>query len=161
MAGVRIHVWADGINEALSAFERLPPESMKILRDRTIAVSERLAVKMANAARGEGRQAAAVADTVTVRRGSTPGVRAGGGKKFGRPRTSASAVLFGSEFGANRRSGWYAAGKYAQSTGRQFRPHLGRGSYWFFTTFEHDADITRNVWVMIADDVARSFGRGA
>jgi hypothetical protein len=51
-------------------------------------------------------------------------------------------VLNVTEFGSNRRTGWYADDRFRHSTGRQFRPHNSAG-YWWNPTIERskpDAD---------------------
>jgi hypothetical protein len=67
-------------------------------------------------------------------------------------------VLAASEFGMNRRSGWYAAPEFDNATGRQFKPHLGRHSYWFFKTVEDEHATIEATWLRIADDIVEAYG---
>ena len=69
-------------------------------------------------------------------------------------------LLFGSEFGMNRRSGWYADDRFRDSVGRQFRPHRGAGSYWFFKTAEQDQPEIQQALRETADEIVRNFGHG-
>ena len=85
-------------------------------------------------------------------------VVAGGTRRVGRHRTPAYRLLFGSEFGMNQRSGWYARPRYASSVGRQYKPHRGRASYWFFTTVDDSQAEMVTEWRRAADTVIRRFG---
>lgn len=156
---VTVHI--EGIRGTLAAFARLPKEANDSLRDRSLALSRSLAVDVAAAATAEGGQAALMAPTVRAVRDRVPAISAGGVKKVGRHKVSAWRLLFASEFGQNKRSGWYAAARYAGSAGRQYGPHLGRGSYWFFATVEaHEAEIG-TAWRRVVDDIHADFRRGA
>lgn len=137
----------DGIRETLAAFKKLPKDASDALRDRTKELSRDLATAVQASARVEGRQAAALASTVKARRDRVPVIVAGGTKRLGRNRKPAYKLLFGSEFGANRL--------------RQYKPHLGRGSYWFFRTVEDEQVTIAAAWGKAADDIVRAFGEGA
>jgi hypothetical protein len=155
---VNIHI--AGARQTLAAISRLPKDASGELRRRTLALSESLARDVRTAAVAEGDQAALMAPTVRANRDRVPSVSAGGAKRVGRNRVPAWRLLFASEFGMNIRSGWYHAAKYATSTGRQYKPHLGRGSYWFFRAVEqHEPEIART-WTRVADDILRAFSRG-
>ncbi len=156
-----VTVRIDGVRAVLRALRDVPPDANNALKDRTATLTNVLASKIRWAARAEGSQAAAIANTVKPRRDRVPSVQAGGSRRFGRHRSAAWEVLAGSEFGMNRRSGWYGAARYAGSTGRQFKPHLGRGSYWFFKTVEDNERQIGATWLAVADDVVREFGKGA
>lgn len=155
-----VHLSTSGVRQTLRAFARLPKEASEQLRDASLDISKDLADDVAAAATARGAQAALMAPTVKATRDRVPALTAGGNKRVGRHKTPAHALLFASEFGMNRRSGWYAAAQYAQSSGRQYPPHLGRNSYWFFTTVsDNEADISRR-WEQAADSIIRAFGRG-
>ena len=136
----------DGVRETMAAFQKLPKEANNSLRDETLKLSKRLAAYVVTAGRKEGSQAALVAQTVKARRDRVPVIQAGGTKRLGSRRAPAYKLLFGSEFGAN----------YL----RQFKPHLGRGSYWFFRTVEKEEDEIAAAWRKVADDIAERFARG-
>ncbi len=80
-------------------------------------------------------------------------MRVGGGGVTAGPHP----LLYGSEFGAFGRFGWYAASRYGHSAARQFRPHLGGGSYWFFETAEHSPAVART-WQLLEDSIIRRWG---
>jgi hypothetical protein len=140
---VTIHI--DGLRETLAAFRRLPPEASEQLRIRSLQISEVIASRVRSAAHADSGQAALMAPTVKARRDRVPAVAAGGSVRVGRNRKPAFKVLFGSEFGSNHL--------------RQFRPHLGRGSYWFFRTVEENEDWMASAWRRAADDVIAAFTR--
>lgn len=150
----------DRVRETLRAFNELPKDASDKLRDRSQKLAQDLATKAKAAAVAEGRQARAVASTVKARRDRLPVVVAGGTKRVGRKRAPAFALLFGSEFGMNRRSGWYAAPRYENATGRQYKPHRGRNSYWFFATADKERDRISKAWLEAADEIVREFSSG-
>lgn len=150
----------DGVREVLAALRKLPKDASDELRKASLELSRSVAEKAKAAGQREGRQAAAVAKTVKAQRDRVPAVVAGGTRRLGRHKTPAFNLLFGSEFGQNRRTGWYAARRYSGSTGRQYRPHQGRQGIWFFPTVEAEqADIARR-WQAAADEVVEKFGEG-
>ena len=66
-------------------------------------------------------------------------------------------MLLGTEFGRNRRSGWYADERFANSTEKQFKP-WGTDGYWWNPTIRRaqpdaDAAVQRAV-----DEAARNWG---
>jgi hypothetical protein len=69
-------------------------------------------------------------------------------------------VLFGSEFGMTRRSGWYASPRYGKSTARQYRAHQGAHSYWFLATIDEHSDDLGRAWNQVAADIIGEFERG-
>ncbi len=155
-----VSVSTSGVRATLRAFAKLPKEANDQLRDRSVALSENLARDVAAAGRARGDQAALMAPTVKANRDRVPSITAGGSKRVGRHKASAWRLLFASEFGMNRKSGWYAAAQYRTSTGRQYEPHVGRHSYWFFSTVElHEPEISRE-WDKAADAIIRAFRRG-
>lgn len=150
----------EGARQTLAAFRRLPDEANKSLRERSFELASSLAGKVAAAARADSPQSALMARTVKAQRDRVPTITAGGSTRVGRHRTPAWALLFGSEFGANGRFGWYAKPRYDRSAGRQYKPHLGRGSYWFFRTIEDSETQIAKAWQRVADDIVREFERG-
>lgn len=139
-----------GLRETLAAFKDLPKNATVELKDRT----QELAVKVADAAKASGSrvggQARAVARTVKARRDRLPVVQAGGGR--------ASGMVFGSEFGMNRHSGWYRKSRYDESIGFQYHPHTGQVGLWFFPTVEREAPEIAEAWDKIAADIITRFG---
>ena len=147
-----LKIRADGVREALAAFRALPKEASVQLRD----ASERIAASLADAARSASHidaQAAAVGTTVRVARDRVPAVQVGGSKPVTSSRVPAYKLLFGSEFGANGRFGWYAHPRYADSTGRQFKPHQGTEGRWFFPTAEAEIPDAMVEWNKAVDGI--------
>lgn len=167
MAPVRrtltVTIRIDGVWETLRALKALPPEANDQIRDRSWTLAELLAADARSNAEARGGQAAAVARTVKARRDRVPVVVAGGAARVTRNRAHAYDVLFGSEFGQNARTGWYADIRYRESVGggRQYDPHLGRGSYWFFETIEDNQAAIASQWSKAADEIIDAFGRGS
>lgn len=149
--GLTVTIHIEGIRETLAALRELPKDASNELRDASQRLSESLATDVQSAARAEGRQAAILAKTVRARRDRVPVIVAGGMTRIGRNRKPAYKLLFGSEFGASQE------GRYAL---KQFKPHLGRGSYWFFKTVEDKQTEIASEWGKAADDVVRRFGEG-
>jgi len=134
-----------GDADVLAALRRLPPEANAELRDG----AGRLAQMLARTARGlasGNRQARAAARTVEVVRDRFPTITAGPEKR-----------LMGSEFGATARFGWYRKARYWDSPARQYRPHRGRASYWFFLAQERRQAELRAGYAEILDNVVRKW----
>lgn len=146
--GLVVKVSIEGLRETLRAFQELPPDATKRLREESLKLAEKLAVK----ARAEGMADAApqsplVATTVKAVRDRVPAIQAGGTKRLGRNRAPAYKLLFGSLFGSNAY--------------RQFhRPHAGQAAYWFFPVVEHDAGEISRAWNRAADAIVRDFSEG-
>lgn len=141
-----VTVRIDGLNETLRALSKLPKDANNEIRKASLELSRQLATKAKESGISEGRQAALVASTVKARRDRVPVIAAGGMKKLGRNREPAYKLLFGSEFGASRL--------------KQYKPHLGKGSYWFFKTVEDNQKEIADAWNDAADRVIREFGGG-
>lgn len=142
-----LRVRVTGLDEVLRALRDLPAGARRELRTSSRELSTRLARFARAAGKADSRQSARAASTVrSIGGGFTPVVTAG-----------PHPLLFGSEFGSNARWGWYSRPRYRGSPLRQFRPHLGGGSYWFFKTLdEHGADID-SAWQQCADAIIRSW----
>jgi hypothetical protein len=139
-----------GAPEVVAALEQLPQEAKRRLNKKAKELAKILARRIRAAGRADSRQSARAAATVRTRSGGTPGVAAG-----------PHPLLFGSEFGANGRYGFYSADRFRSSVGRQFRPHRGANSYWFFTTAEHDQPEIQQALRETADEIVRNFGHGS
>lgn len=158
--GITVKVHIDGARETVAAFRRLPKEANDELRNASGRIAQAMTGRIRAAARAEGRQAALVAGTVKVSRDRLPAVQAGGTRRVGRKRAPAYTLLFASEFGMSRRSGWYASARYRASTGRQYKRHLGRGSYWFFASVKAQEATIAGEWNRCADAIIRAFSKG-
>jgi hypothetical protein len=157
--GLTIRLRAEGVRETLAAFNRLPKDTNRELREASL----RIANLMAQSAKGASHidaQSAAVGTTVRAIKDRVPVVQAGGAKRITSGRVPAYRLLFGSEFGANGRFGWYSAPRYAESPGRQFSPHQGQSGRWFFPTVEREFPAALREWQRAADEIVRRFGQG-
>lgn len=157
-SGLTIKVSISGVRETLAKFNGLPKEASDSLRN----ASQELAGILADSARAaglrQGSQAALVATTVKARRDRVPSVQAGGSARLGRHGAPAYGLLFGSEFGMNRRSGWYRKGRFAQSVGHQYHPHTGTEGLWFFPTVERESPAIAEQWNKAAEQLIDWFG---
>jgi hypothetical protein len=143
---ITVRVRIDGLRETIAALNRLPKEADLEIRAAAQELAKDMAAAAAAAGRGEGRQAALVATTVKAMRDRVPVVNAGGARRLGRNREPAYKLLFGSEFGATRY--------------KQYKPHLGSGSYWFFRTVDEKQAEISAAWLQAADEIIRRFGEG-
>jgi hypothetical protein len=143
-----LRVTVRGDAEVMRALRQVPGNAQQALVRRSNELAYNLLRAQRRAARADGRQAARAATTLRVDRGRTfPTVTAG-----------PHPLLFGSEFGVKRRFGWYAKRRYFRSEPRQFKPHRGSASYWFFVTEVRFRPRTQAAWRQAADDVIRQWG---
>lgn len=140
---LRLRIRIEGAREVLAGFRGLGREASAELRTKTLELSETLAGRVRAAASAQGRQAALMGPTVKARKDRVPSIQAGGSKRVGSNRKPAHKLLFGSEFGANEL--------------KQYLPHVGRGSYWFYITVERNEAEIAATWKELADDVATRF----
>lgn len=149
---MRMNVRVEGAREVIRAFNKLPDDAKDILRDESYQLADSLVGPVRATAAGQGRQAARAASSVKAVRDRAPKLTAGsrGGRRV-------KAVLFGSEFGATRRFGWYAKGRYQESSGKQYKPHRGNSSYWFFRTVDNEGDRIGSAYVTMARRVVESW----
>lgn len=149
--GLRLKVSIQGADEVIRACAKLPADARKELSAEAFDIAKVVTDRIKAAGRADSRQSARAARSVReVKAGAWPAIQAGN--------AGARPFLFGSEFGMTRHSGWYARGRYRSSTGRQFRPHLGSGSYWFFRTAESLQPYIESEWHKAADAVVRKWG---
>jgi hypothetical protein len=141
---IRIHI--DGLKETLAALSKLPKDASQEIRDKAAELSKELAAAASASGRAEGSQAALVARTVRAARDRVPVVVAGGTRRLGSNKKPAYKLLFGSEFGARKL--------------KQYKPHVGKGSYWFFRTIEDEEVEIAAKWLEAADAIIRKFGEG-
>lgn len=153
---LKANIRVEGLRETQRAFDQLAAGAQDELRDAATTLMRELEVLTKAAGRAEGRQAKLAAETVeVVQTAKLPYLRAGGkGPKRNRD------VTKGSEFGATRRFGWYAKGRYYNSRGRQYRPHRGASSYWFFRTTEENGQRISAAYEAALDSIARKWAKG-
>jgi hypothetical protein len=157
--GLSFTVDIKGADEVIRAFGKLPKDAETELRAQAFDIAKVLADRIKAAGRADSPVAGRAASTVREVRGDFPTVQASNtGRARGRkPSKKGGGVLFASEFGQNRRSGWYANPRYRHSVGRQFKPHRGAGSYWFFVTAERMQPYIESEWGKVADAVVRKW----
>jgi len=143
-----------GLRETLRAFDYLSKQASNELRDASTEIAEGLAVRVRRAGTRLGGQPRLVASKgISVKRDRAPVLAAGlrGGKKV-------KALLFGAEFGMNRKTGWYRKVRYFDSRGYQFGvPHQGRDGRFFFPTVEYYQDEVSDTYGRMADKLARDW----
>lgn len=139
-----VRITAVGLRETLAAFRALPKDASAELRDAAQEIS-RLVASVAKSSAGDP-QSQAVAATVRPVRDRVPAVQAGGSQRITSQGIPAYRLLFGSEFGAEGRYGWYAASKYGGSAGRQFSGHTGTAGRWFFPSVERTNVPAMKAW---------------
>lgn len=155
MARIGLETRVTGSRELLRAFDRLSDGAQGEMEQSANELGKELAALARSAGKAEGRQAKLAANTVEVVVGRRmPTIQAG---RSGSERDR--AVTLGSEFGATRRFGWYRKGRYYDSRGKQYRPHLGRGSYWFFKTVEDNDARIGSKYAEALDRMAQTWGR--
>ena len=146
---LKLTVRINGANEVIRALDKLPGDAQDAMQHEAKDIATSLADWIKAAGRVHSRQAARAASTVKeANQGAWPVIIA---SNTGR----AKGLLFGSEFGMNRKSGWYAKRRYFGSPARQFGRHLGGGSYWFFATAEAKQAWVESEWHKAADEVIR------
>lgn len=141
--GLTVRLRIEGARGTLKAFKDLPKDASDELREGTLKLSQALASRVASAGRADSPQSALVAGTVKANRDRVPSISAGGSKRVGSNRKPVFKILYGSEFGSSRL--------------KQFRPHLGRGSYWFFREVEDNQSDIADAWRKVADDVLKKW----
>jgi hypothetical protein len=157
-----VRVSIEGVQETIRAFSLLPKDANNQLRDASLTLARELAARArADGETHGGPQGQLVAQTVKATRDRVPVVQAGGTRKLGSHRAPAYGLVFGSVFGMNRRSGWYASPRYGTSAGHQYRPHQGQNAYWFFPVIEQSASEISRRWNEAADRIVRNFSEGA
>jgi hypothetical protein len=128
-----LRVTVRGDEEVQRALAKLPADARREARQGAVRLSRKMAAFIRAAGRADSRQSARAASTVrTATDGLNPSVKAG-----------PHPMLFGSEFGIKRRTGWYARGRYLGSPRRQYRAHRGNASYWFFRAGEEATPLVR------------------
>ena len=146
-----IRVRVEGADEVIRALDKLPSDAQESMRAEAKDIATSLTDWIKADARRHSRQAARAARTVKEsNQGFWPVITA---SNTGRAR----GLLFGSVFGMKRRSGWYAAGRYSRSRGKQFGPYIGYPGYWFFSTAEARQPWIESEWHKAADDVVRKW----
>lgn len=149
---------APGIRPTLVAFGRMPKDTNAELRAASLRIADVLA-RSAKDASSIDEQAAAVGKTVRPIKDRVPVVQAGGARRVTSTGARAFELLFASEFGMSRKSGWYAAARYRDEPATQFAErHRGSAGRWFFPTVERELPAALAEWQQAADAILRRFG---
>jgi hypothetical protein len=146
-SGLNVRVTFIGLDEVIRAAERLGPAARRETDDAATHAADHLGELVAAAGRSDSRQSARAAATVRVE----------GSGMDSRVVAGPHPLLFGSEFGALGRFGWYARHRYINSRPRQFRPHRGSASYWFFRTIEANQPVVEREWARALDAIVRDW----
>lgn len=152
---IQIRVSTPDLNATVRAFRNFEQDAKDLADQAGTDVAQELAGLIRSFAGTQGRQAARAAETVEAVGGHPPKVQAGAaGSQHARD------LLPGSEFGATRHFGWYRKPRYYNSRGKQFPPHLGSGSYWFFRAYEANRERAIAQYGDALDDIVREWGSG-
>jgi hypothetical protein len=144
---IDLDVTIRGDAEVERALDRLPFDAYRIARTGAVKASRELANFVRAAGRADTRQSARASRTVrTATDGIWPSIVGG-----------PHPMLFGSEFGIQRRTGWYAKRRYLDSRPRQYRDHRGNSSYWFFRAAEQATPLIKAAHSDMLDDIVRSW----
>lgn len=151
---MELRVSIDGANDVLRQLRQVGPDAQEALSERAYGIARDLVEKMQGTARALGRQDARAASTVTATKaGLFPIISAA-------PTGRARGLLWASNFGMKRKSGWYAKVRYFDSAGRQFREWnggAGHADYWFYSTADREQSWIAGEWSKAADDVVRAW----
>lgn len=134
-------MWVDvDVRGALRALRGLPREASRQLREASVRIVKREALRIVGAAVGTDAQAAAAAQSVRPRSDRVPTIAVGGRKRVAPHRWSyAGSIFFGSDAGA---VDW-----------KQF-PEPSR-SRWFWDTLGRDARQVMREWGEAYDDAIK------
>lgn len=147
MAKSFLQVTVQGDEEVQRALAKLPADARREARKGAVQLSRKMATFIRAAGRADSRQSARASRTVrTATDGLNPSVVAG-----------PHPMLFGSEFGIKRRTGWYSRRRYFGSRERQYRAHRGNASYWFFRAGEEATPLIRAELDDTMDAIVRSW----
>jgi hypothetical protein len=137
-----------GLSRVIAATTTYPQQVQTELRLRRRALAQRFARIVAASGRADSRQSARAAGTVKA-------LTAGGDIRVV---AGPHPLLFGSEYGANGRYGWYSKPQYRFSPLRQFRPHRGAASYWFHRTVQDNQAMIDAEWRQASEAIVRAWG---
>jgi hypothetical protein len=149
MASTGIRVTMRGDREVERALDALPGEARAQLRRGLGALAARFTKLVRAAAAADSKPARRAATTARTQVSGT-GVATTAGPH---------PLLFLSEFGMNKHTGWYGKPRYARSPSPNApHRHIGQGSYWFFRTVDEHRDAIDGKAREISDAVVRNWG---
>ena len=146
--GLKLRVTVRGDREVERALDKLPADAKVELRRGLGLIAGRFTQYVRAAAAADSKVARRAATTVRSRVvGAGVAVEAG-----------PHDLLFLSEFGMNKHTGWYGKPRYWDSPSPNApHRHLGQGSYWFFETVDHRRPEIDRQAGEIADAVVRNW----
>jgi hypothetical protein len=144
-----LHVEVRGLDEVQRALDKLPREAQSAAQRQMGLLAGRLTQRVRAAARADSKPAARAASTVRSRaQGLTVDVSAG-----------PHPLLFLSEFGMDRHTGWYGKPRYRRSKEPNApHRHIGQGSYWFFRTVDERGDEVDEAATAIGEQIIANWG---
>jgi hypothetical protein len=107
-----------GAERVEAAASKLSPDAARALSKEKKRLAKNLAAKL--------RRAVLSRSKTTMGRKVRPTIHQSGETVTAGPHP----MLFGTEFGMNRKSGWYADERFRNSEGRQYFRHQGDGYWW-------------------------------
>lgn len=148
MAGDSIKVTIRGDREVERALRAVPADAQAQMRRGLAGLAGRFTQLVRAAAAADSKPARRAATTVRSRVTGT-GVTVEAGPH---------PLLYLSEFGMNKHTGWYGKPRYSHSPSPNApHRHIGQGSYWFFRTVDEHRDQIDARAREIADAVVRNW----
>jgi hypothetical protein len=147
-SGDSIRVTIRGDREVERALRAVPADAQAQMKRGLAGVAGRFTQLVRAAAAADSKPARRAATTVRSRVTGT-GITVEAGPH---------PLLFLSEFGMNKHTGWYGKPRYARSKERNSKhEHLGGGSYWFFRTVDEHREAIDAKAREIADAVVHNW----
>lgn len=140
---ITVTIRITGIREVIRATNKWPDDAKQEIRAASMSIAGVVGAKIREAATGFNAQAALIAPSVRVMKGTTPIIQAGGARRIGRNRVPTYKVLFGSEFGA--------------TSLKQYKAFNADG-YWFFNTVRANMGYIEREYLDAIDEVNRKWG---
>jgi hypothetical protein len=140
-----LSITVTGAREVERALAKLPSDVEKALRKEKRRLAKNLAAKL--------RRAVISRSKTTMGRKVRPTIHQSGDTVTAGPHP----MLFGTEFGMNRKSGWYADERFRHSTGRQYFRHQNDG-YWWNPTIRRSKPDADAAVERALDDAVRNWG---
>jgi len=138
-------VEVEGLKETLRAFNKFGKEANSELRAAARDIATATAREAAGKAKGQGKMASAVAESIVAKSDRVPRIDSGGRKKVTSRGTAAGALFFGTEFGGSQ---------------PQFRPHLGQQGYFLWPTIRQRQSRDIALYQRALDNLIDRWSRG-
>ena len=138
-------VTVTGEERVEAASTKLSPDAQRALTKEKRRLAKNLAAKL--------RRAVVSQSKTTMGRKVRPTIHQSGTLVTAGPHP----MLLGTEWGMNRKSGWYADERFRHSEGRQFKPH-GTDGYWWTPTIRRSKPDADAAVQAALDDAVRHWG---